>query len=143
MKTREEKSISISEDSTGKAITPIAKAVHDLLGVPVTMRSKNKMGICVENGAVIDFEYTGPILEQVLNENRAIQTIPTSGRYKNIPVIVAPIRNSGGAAIAALGIVDVVGTINLGAMFADSPLVFTKIKSRTEPKQLKKNYHKI
>ncbi|HIH98842.1 MAG TPA: DUF2111 domain-containing protein [Thermoplasmata archaeon] len=107
------------------------------------MRSKNKGGICIEKGAVIDFEYTGPILEQVLNENRLIQTIPTSGRYKGVPVIVAPIRNSNGDAIAALGIVDVVGTINLGAMLADSPLVSTKVKSRTEPKQLKKDYPKI
>ncbi len=115
-----EENIVISEDSTAEEIAPIAKAVNDLLVIPVTMRGKNKKGVSVEKGGIVDFEYTGPILEQVLKENRVIQTIPTTGKYARLPVVVAPIRNSKGEVIAALGVVDVVGTVDLGAVFAES-----------------------
>ena len=81
--------ITISEDSTAEELAPIAKAVNDLLVIPVTARSKNKKGVRVEKGEVIDFEYSGPILERVLKENRVIRTIPTTGKYAGIPVIVA------------------------------------------------------
>ncbi len=124
-----EESIVINEDSTAEELAPIAKAVHDLLVIPVTMRSKNKKGVRVEKGEVIDFEYTGPVLERVLDENRVIRTTPLTGRYARIPVVVAPIRNRKGEVIAALGVVDVVGTVDLGAVFADFPRVLEQIKS--------------
>lgn len=120
----------ISEDSNAEELAPIAKAVNDLLLIPVTMRSKNKKGISVEKGEVIDFEYTGPILERVLDEKRVIRTTPLTGRYARIPVVVAPIRNMEGDVIAALGVVDVVGTVDLGALFTDYPSVLQKIKPK-------------
>ncbi len=120
--------ITISEDSRGEELAPVAKAVHDLLGIPVTARSKNKKGVRVEKGEVIDFEYTGPILERVLKENRVMRTIPTTGKYAGIPVVVAPVRNREGEVIAALGVVDIVGTVDLGAAFAEYPQVLQKIK---------------
>ena len=120
----------INEDSGAEELAPIATAVNDLLVIPVTMRSRNKKGVRVEKGAVIDFEYTGPILERVLEENRVIRTTPLTGSYAGIPVVVAPIRNADGGAIAALGVVDLVGTVDLGAVFADYPLVLQKLKSR-------------
>jgi hypothetical protein len=120
--------ISISEDSTGEELASVAKAVNDLLVIPVTARSKNKKGVRVERGEVVDFDYTGPILERVLKENRVIRTIPTTGKYAGIPVVVAPVRNRKGEVIAALGVVDVVGTVDLGAAFAEYPQVLQKIK---------------
>jgi len=124
-----EESIVINEDSSAEELAPIAKAVNDLLVIPVTMRSKNKKGVRVEKGEVTDFEYTGPVLERVLKENRVIRTTPLTGRYARIPVVVTPIRNRKGEIIAALGIVDVVGTVDLGAVFADFPRVLQQIKS--------------
>jgi len=115
-----EEEIRISRDAAAEELAPIALAVNDLLVIPVTMRSKNKRGVCVEKGEVIDYEYTGPVLERVLEENRVIRTIPTTGKYARVPVVVAPIRNKKGEVIAALGIVDVVGTVDLGAVFAES-----------------------
>lgn len=122
----------INEDSTAKELAPIAKAVNDLLVIPVTMRSKNRMGVRVEKGKVVEFDYTGPILEQVLAENRVLRKTPQTGRYAHVPVAVAPIRNEKGEAIAALGVVDVVGTVDLGAIFADSPRVLEQIKSHSK-----------
>ena len=125
-----EEDIVLNEDSTAEELAPIAKAVNDLLVIPVTMRSKNKKGVRVEKGEVIDFEYTGPVLERVLAENRVIRTTPLMGRYARIPVVVAPIRNRKGEVIAALGIVDVVGTVDLGSIFADFPRVLEQIGSQ-------------
>jgi hypothetical protein len=130
-----EENIIISEDSTAEELAPIAKAVNDLLVIPVTMRSKNKKGVRVEKGAVIDFEYTGPVLEQVLNENRVIRKIPLTGSYAHVPVVVAPFRNRKGEVIAALGIVDVIGTVDLGTVFADFPRILEQIKSYPKTKQ--------
>jgi hypothetical protein len=121
----------IHEDSAAEDLAPIATAVNELLVIPVTMRSKKKRGVCVEKGKVLDFEYSGPVLERVLEENRVIRTTPLTGRYAHVPVVVAPIRNPAGEAVAALGVVDVVGTVDLGAIFADSPRVLEQIRSHS------------
>ena len=99
--------IKISKDSSAEELAPIALAIHEIVnGLPVTMRSREKMGVRVENGEVIDYNYTGPVLEQVLERNKTIRTIPKTGSYKGKPVIVAPILDNDGVAIAAIGIVD-------------------------------------
>ncbi|KAF5428848.1 hypothetical protein C5S39_10265 [Candidatus Methanophagaceae archaeon] len=118
----------IDEDTSAEELAPIAKAVNDLLVIPVTIRSKNKKGVRVEKGEIIDFEYTGPILERVFEENQVIRTTPLTGEYAHIPVVVAPIRNKQGDVVAALGVVDVVGSVDLGVVFSEYPSVFQKIE---------------
>ncbi len=120
--------IQISADSDAEEITPFAMAVHELLGLPVTMRSLNKKGVRIEKGKILDNKYTGPVLEQVLKENKVIRTIPTTGKYTGIPVIVAPVRNKEGYGIAAIGVVDVVGTVDLGLIFGDYPEVVKQVQ---------------
>ncbi len=120
--------IQISADSNAEDIAPFAMAVHELLGLPVTMRSLNKKGVRVEKRKILDNNYTGPVLEQVLRENRIVRTIPTSGKYTGIPVIVVPIRNKEGYGIAAIGVVDVVGTVDLGLIFGDYPEVVKQVQ---------------
>lgn len=120
--------IDISADSEASEIAPFAMAVHELLGLPVTMRSLNKKGVRIERGKILDTSYTGPVLEQVLKENRAIRAIPTSGKYTGIPVIVVPVRNREGYGIAAIGVVDVVGTVDLGLVFGNYPEVVKQVQ---------------
>ncbi len=104
----------LSANSTSRDLLPVAMAVHEILNrLPVTMRSKNNRGIKIENGEVKSESYTGPVLEIVLKENLTIKTKPESGDYKDIPVIVAPIRDSTGLPIAAIGIVDITGIFDL------------------------------
>jgi hypothetical protein len=125
----EELSIVVNADATAEEIVPIAKAVNDLFVMPVAIRSRNKNGVRVEKGEIIDFEYTGPVLERVLKENRVIRTNLLNGRYAGVPVVVAPIRNRKGDAVAALGIFDLVGTVDLGAIFVDYPHVLEQVRS--------------
>lgn len=97
----------ITSTSGSKEITPMALAVHELVGrLPTTMRTRNSVGVRIEDGKVIDHEYTGPILEKVLNEGKAVQEIPESGAYSGIPVIVVPIKEKN-ELIGVIGIVDI------------------------------------
>ncbi len=122
------KKIEISADSSAQDIAPFALAIHELLGLPVTMRSLNKKGVRIEKGKILDNDYSGPVLEAVLKENKTIRNIPTSGKYAGIPVIVSPIRNKEGYGIAAIGVVDVVGTVDLGYIFGDYPEVVKQVQ---------------
>jgi hypothetical protein len=107
----------ISEKSGPSDLAPLALAVNQILGLPVTLRSIEALGVRVEEGKVLDDGYSGPVLEEVMRSGKPIRTVPKSGVYKGIPVSVAPIMDRGGKVIAAMGIVDVVGTIDIPSVF--------------------------
>ncbi len=125
--------ICLSADSSSEELLPFARMVHELTSLPVTMRSKNKKGVRLEKGKVIDMNYTGPVLEEVLTKNRVIHTIPDRGAYKGIPVVVTPVQDNKGNPIAAVGVVDVVCTVDLASVFGDYP----DIVKHVEEKKLK------
>lgn len=106
----------ISEDARSEDLAPLALAINEIIMLPITMRGKNFPGVRVERGSILDDNYTGPVLEEVLGKGISIRTVPSSGAYKGIPVSVAPI-SAEGRTIAAIGIVDVVGTIDLPEVF--------------------------
>ncbi len=118
----------LSEDSSSEDILPVAKMVHELFSLPVTMRSRNKKGVRLEKGRTVDMDYTGPVLEDALARNCVIHTIPGSGAYKGVPVVVAPVHDSEGKAIAAIGVVDVVCTIDLAAVFGSYPQIVRQVE---------------
>jgi hypothetical protein len=99
--------MNINASSTGKEITPMALAIHKLVnGLPITMRTLNNPGVRIEDGEVLDYNYTGPILEEVLKSGEMSQEIPQNGAYKGTPVVVVPIIEEG-EIIAAMGVVDI------------------------------------
>ncbi len=108
--------IEISENSVAADLAPLAIAVNEILNLPVTMRSTGFKGVRVEKGRVVDDDYTGPVLEEVIKSGKAIRTIPSSGAFKGIPVSVAPIKLES-RVLAAIGVVDVVGTIDIPEIF--------------------------
>jgi hypothetical protein len=122
----------LSADSSSDEILPFAKMVHELVSLPVTMRSKNKKGVRLEKGKVVDLDYTGPVLEEALLKNSVIHTIPDRGAYRGIPVVVAPIQDSEGNPVAAIGIVDVVCTIDLASVFGNYPQIVRQVEERKE-----------
>ncbi len=122
----------LSADSSSEEILPFAKMIHELLSLPVTMRSKNKKGVRLENGKVVDMNYTGPVLEEVLRRNCVIHTIPDRGAYKGVPVVVAPLHDSEGVPIAAMGVVDVVCTIDLASVFGNYPQIVRQVEERKD-----------
>ncbi len=97
----------ITSSSDSKEIAPIALAIHQLVNkLPITMRTRNSNGVRIEEGKIIDYDYTGPVLEKVLKKGKLIHETPETGVYEGIPVVVVPIIE-GDEVISAIGIVDI------------------------------------
>ena len=117
----------ISEDAGPEDLAPLALALNEIIRLPVTLRSRNVPGVRVEKGRVLDSSYSGPILEEVIRKGLPIRIVPEKGAYKGIPVSVAPIIVEG-RAIAAVGVVDVVGTIDIPEVFGAYENVLKQVK---------------
>ncbi len=97
----------LSSRSSGNELISLAFAIHDLVGgLPVCAKSRDNLGIRIENGKVIDNAYTGQVLEEVIEAGTTIRKIAVSGPYKGIRVIVTPIELDS-RVIAAIGVVDI------------------------------------
>jgi len=111
----------LSADYTSRDLVPVASAVHVVFsGLPVTIRIRNNLGVKIEEGEVKSLSYIGPILERVTAENNVIKTRPDVGDYVNVPVIVAPIRDSSGSAIPDIGFVDITGIFDLADLMTSN-----------------------
>jgi hypothetical protein len=105
--------IAITKDSTAQELEPIAMAIFSAVGLPVTMRSKNKKGIRIENNAVLDYDYSGIYLERAIEEGTTIHGFADEGPYKDVPVVVSPIKDNNGEVVGAIGVVNLAGFIDL------------------------------
>ena len=109
-------------------LEPVVLAVHELIHrLPVTAKSREKDGIRVEDGRVIDKHYNGPILLEAIAKNQRIQTIPVSGAYKGVPVTVTPIRDGDGNAIGAIGVVDITGIFDLATLMENQSAIIKQV----------------
>ncbi|WP_292391929.1 PAS domain-containing protein [Methanosarcina sp. UBA5] len=103
----------ISEDAGSEELESIAVAVHSLIGLPTTIRSLKRRGLRLENGKILDREYTGPVLEEVLRTGETIRRVPKEGTYLGRNVAVSPILSEDGKVIAAIGIVDLLSVLEM------------------------------
>ena len=120
--------LNICADSNASDLEPVAQAIHTLLGIPITMRSARCNGIRMERGVVLDSDYTGPILEEAIKENKVVRTVPKEGVYKGKSVIVCPIRTLEGTAIGAIGVVDLVAALDILSMFKEYPGIVDEVE---------------
>lgn len=121
-------SLTISEDSGPEDLESIAVAIHSLTGLPTTIRSLKRRGLRLEKGKVLDRDYTGPVLEEVLKTNKVTHEVPTEGVYRGKHVVVAPIRSKDGKVAAAIGIVDLLATIDLSCVFLEYASVLEEVE---------------
>ena len=105
--------LSITKNSTSHDLEPLAKAIYSVVGLPVTMKSKNKEGIRVENNEVLDYHYTGQYLEMAMEQGKIIHGFADKGPYKDTPIVVSPIKDKMGEIVGALGVVNLAGFIDL------------------------------
>ncbi|RXA18056.1 DUF2111 domain-containing protein [Methanosarcina sp. MSH10X1] len=120
--------LSISEDSGPEDLEAIAVAVHSVIGLPTTIRSLKRKGLRLEKGEILDRDYTGPVLEKVLEANKVFREVPAEGVYRGKHVVVAPIRSKDGKVIAALGIVDILATVDLPSVFQEYTSVLQEVE---------------
>ncbi len=124
----------ISDDARSQDLAALALAFNEIVQLPVTMRSARFPGVRVEKGKVLDNEYSGPVLEEVIRTGKSIRTTPNEGAYRGIPVSVAPILVEG-RAIAALGVVDVIGTIDIPEVFGAYGDVLKQVSGKVPEKK--------
>lgn len=105
--------IELTKDSTSKDLESLAMAIYSVVGLPVTIRSKNKKGLRIENNEILDIDYTGKYLEQAIEKGEIVHGFADEGPYKGTPVIVSPIKDKQGEVVAAVGVVNLVGFIDL------------------------------
>lgn len=98
--------MNLTVSSTAKEIEPLALVIHQLVKeLPLTMRTKNSKGVRLEDGKVVDYDYTGPALEKALEKGEKVTEIPGTGKYQGVPVLVVPLME-GSQVVAAIGVVD-------------------------------------
>lgn len=131
-------SIEITENSSAEELESLAVAVHTLIGIPTTIRSKNKNGIRMERGEIVDRNYTGPILEEVIKQNKTIRDVPQEGVYKGRPVIVTPLHSSDGTLVGVLGVVDLVAALDILSLFSAYPGIIDEVEDAK--KRIDENY---
>jgi hypothetical protein len=118
----------LSANAEAGDLEPLVLALHELLHrLPVTAKSRDRPGIRVEDGRVIDKNYTGPVLEEVIRANQLMKTRPLSGAYKGVPVTVTPIRDRDGAAIGAIGVVDITGIFDLATLMEHQSAILKQV----------------
>lgn len=118
----------LSDQATSPDLIPVCMAIHEMVGkLPVTARSKNNNGIRIEDGTVIDDNYTGPVLEEVLNTGELRKVTPVSGQYKGVPVIVSPVKDDNGATIVAIGLVDITGIFDLATLMEHQSTIIKQV----------------
>lgn len=118
----------ISSGSTADDLLPVGMALHEMLSrLPITARSKEQHGIRIESGVVVDNAYSGPVLEQVLQENRLMKVTPKTGAYKGVPVVVSPIRDEKGDAVVAIGVVDITGIFDLATLMEHQSMILEQV----------------
>lgn len=136
------KEFKITPDSKAKELESFAMALHQIIKLPLKIRSLNEKGLRIEDGKVIDYEYTCPILERVLKENRLISIVPTSGTYMGKSVLVSPIRDDEENVIAAIGISDTYGAIDFIECFCMHTTAIDNVE-KCLTKRLQKNNKKL
>ena len=122
---------SMSCNAGADDLEPVVLAVHELIHrLPVTAKSRDRDGIRVEDGRVIDREYNGPVLIDAIRTNQLIKITPSSGAYQGIPVVVTPIRDQDGAAIGAIGVVDITGIFDLATLMEHQSSIVRQVCGR-------------
>lgn len=117
----------LSADSDASDFLPVAMAIHRIIRLPVTARSKNCRGVQIENGHLVNDDYSGPVLEEVIKLNSLLKTSPPDGPYKGVPVIVAPIRDQNGEATGAIGVVDFAGVFDLATLMEHQSAILKQV----------------
>ena len=118
----------ISADATAEDLLPICMSIHEIVGrLPVTAKARNAPGVRIEEGVVVDHAYLGPVLDEVLSSNMVIKKTPKTGPYKGVPVIVAPIRDTSGESIAAIGLVDITGIFDLATLMEHQTMILKQV----------------
>jgi hypothetical protein len=104
----------ISSDASGADLAPLAMSIHHITGhMPVVIKGKNKRGIIVEDGRISDSFYESQALNEIFEGKNCACVKPEGGRHAGLPIFASAITDKNGKTIAAIGIVDTSGLLQM------------------------------
>ena len=104
----------ISSDASGADLAPLAMSIHHITGhMPVVIKGKNKRGIIVEDGLISDSFYESRALNEIFEGKNCACVKPEGGRHAGLPMFASAITDKNGKTIAAIGIIDTTGLLQM------------------------------
>lgn len=104
----------ISSDASGADLAPLAMSIHHITGhMPVGIKGRNKRGIVVEDGLISDSFYESRALNEIFEGKNCACVKTEGGRHAGLPIFASAITDKSGKTIAAVGIIDTTGLLQM------------------------------
>ena len=106
--------IEISNDTPADMLRQLAESIHQATGgMPIALKSRNMPGVFVDHDGSVDTGYESEVLDSVFLNGRVRRARVDAGKYAGMPMMISPIEDTDGLTVAALGIVDAMGSLSL------------------------------
>jgi hypothetical protein len=105
--------IVIEPGTAPEQLMSLALSVHNIVGkMPVAVKARDRPGVLVAGGSVKQECYESNALDSVFAGEPVKKTV-ADGDYRGIPMYVSAICDTGGRAVAAIGVIDTAGVLSL------------------------------
>jgi hypothetical protein len=122
--------IEISNDTPAEMLTRLAWSIHRATGgLPVALKSRNRPGVFVDRDGSVHTDYESEALDRVFSDIDRKKVRVDRGKYAGMPMMISPIEDKEGDPIAAIGVVDDLGTLSLQEFVEISETIRNQILS--------------
>ena len=106
--------IEISNDTPAEMLIRLAQAIHRATGgLPIALKSRERPGVFVDRDGSVHTDYESEALDRVFTDTARKKVKVDRGKYAGMPMMVSPVENQEGYPLAAIGVVDDLGTLSL------------------------------
>ncbi len=106
--------IEISKDTPADGLTRLALSIHRATGgLPIMFKSRDRPGVFVDRDGTVHTGYEGGALDGVFSGIDRKKVRVDQGKYVGMPMLISPVEDRDGYPIAAIGVVDDLGTLSL------------------------------
>ena len=95
-------------------LASLGMSVHKMLsGMPVVIKTRDGPGFLIDDGLIQETVHGGSALDRAFTGEKVTSVRADVGDYGGIPMYVSGITNGDGWTVAAIGVIDVAGTLGL------------------------------
>jgi hypothetical protein len=82
-------------------------------GLPVVLKSRYRPGVFIDHDGSIHIGYESNALDSIFADGKLRKVRVDRGKYAGTPMMISPIEDSDGYAVAAIGVIDSMGSLSL------------------------------
>lgn len=106
--------IVISNDTPANMLRYLARSIHRVTGgMPIALKSRNKPGVLIDHDGSVDTGYESEALDCVFADSDVRRVRVETGKYTGMPMMISPIEDTDGHIVAAIGVIDAMGSLSL------------------------------